>query len=160
VAETITAVLQRANLRPRRPRHPRLARHGSLVHLHTPITAALSGQTPLALAEVLHPTPAVAGLPRREAMAWLRSLEPFERGHYAAPIGWIDSEGDADLRVAIRSGTLRGTQLELTAGAGLVRGSLPERELQEVALKLGVLQQQLNLPGGAAPQPAGSRAIT
>ncbi len=158
VVETITAVLQKAGLDPRRPRRPRLARHGSLVHLHTPITAALRGQAPLTLAEVLHPTPAVAGLPRREAMAWLRSLEPFERGHYAAPIGWIDTEGDTDLRVAIRSGTLRGQQLELTAGAGLVRGSHPERELQEVALKLGVLQQQLNLPLPAAfSQPAGAR---
>ena len=146
VVETITAVLQRLGLEPRRPRHPRLARHGSLVHLHTPITASLAEHQPLALAEALHPTPAVAGLPRREAMAWLRSLEPFERGYYAAPIGWIDSEGDIDLRVAIRSGILRGRQLELTAGAGLVRGSRPERELQEVALKLGVLQQQLNLP--------------
>lgn len=149
VVETITAVLQKTGLEPRRPRRPRLARHGSLVHLHTPITAALRGQAPLSLAEALHPTPAVAGLPRREAMAWLRSLEPFERGHYAAPIGWIDTEGDTDLRVAIRSGTLRGRQLELTAGAGLVRGSHPERELQEVALKLGVLQQQLNLPVSA-----------
>ncbi|AFY29933.1 isochorismate synthase [Cyanobium gracile] len=149
VVETITAVLQKAGLDPRRPRRPRLARHGSLVHLHTPITASLQGQAPLNLAEALHPTPAVAGLPRREAMAWLRSLEPFERGHYAAPIGWIDTEGDTDLRVAIRSGTLRGRQLELTAGAGLVRGSHPERELQEVALKLGVLQQQLNLPVAA-----------
>ena len=155
VVETITAGLQRLGLRPRRPRHPRLARHGALVHLHTPISAALADQQPLALAEALHPTPAVAGLPRREAMAWLRSLEPFERGHYAAPIGWIDSAGDTDLRVAIRSGTLRGDRLELTAGAGLVRGSLPERELQEVALKLGVLQQQLNLP----VQPASSRSI-
>jgi menaquinone-specific isochorismate synthase len=146
VVEAITAVLRGAGLEPRRPRHPRLARHGQLAHLHTPITATLSDQQPLTLAEALHPTPAVAGLPRREAMAWLRSLEPFERGHYAAPIGWIDSEGDADLRVAIRSGSLRGSRLELTAGAGLVRGSEPERELQEVALKLGVLQQQLNLP--------------
>jgi hypothetical protein len=145
-----TSVLQKAGLEPRRPRRPRLARHGSLVHLHTPITASLRGQAPLTLAEALHPTPAVAGLPRREAMAWLRSLEPFERGHYAAPIGWIDTEGDTDLRVAIRSGTLRGRQLELTAGAGLVRGSHPERELQEVTLKLGVLQQQLNLPVAAA----------
>jgi menaquinone-specific isochorismate synthase len=150
VVETITSVLQKAGLEPRRPRRPRLARHGSLVHLHTPITASLRGQAPLTLAEALHPTPAVAGLPRREAMAWLRSLEPFERGHYAAPIGWIDTEGDTDLRVAIRSGTLRGRQLELTAGAGLVRGSHPERELQEVTLKLGVLQQQLNLPVAAA----------
>ncbi|MGB5239375.1 MAG: isochorismate synthase [Prochlorococcaceae cyanobacterium] len=146
VVEAITRVLSEAGLTPRRPRHPRLARHGKLVHLHTPITAALMEHQPLALAEALHPTPAVAGLPRREAMAWLRSLEPFERGHYAAPIGWIDSAGDAELRVAIRSGRLQGHQLELTAGAGLVRGSEPERELQEVALKLGVLQQQLNLP--------------
>ncbi len=158
VAETITAVLQRAGLTPRRPRRPRLARHGSLVHLHTPITASLQGQAPLTLAEALHPTPAVAGLPRREAMAWLRSLEPFERGHYAAPIGWIDTEGDTDLRVAIRSGTLRGRQLELTAGAGLVRGSHPERELQEVALKLGVLQQQLNLPVAAVTTAAAARS--
>ena len=146
VVDTITSVLRQAGLNPRRPRHPRLARHGQLVHLHTPITAHLQGEQPLAIAAALHPTPAVAGLPRKEAMGWLRSLEPFERGHYAAPIGWIDSAGDADLRVAIRSGTLRGSHLELTAGAGLVRGSTVERELQEVALKLGVLQQQLNLP--------------
>jgi len=146
VVEAITEVLQHSGLTPRRPRHPRLARHGQLVHLHTPITAALGEQQPLAVAAALHPTPAVAGLPRREAMAALRSLEPFERGYYAAPIGWIDSEGDTELRVAIRSGSLQGQRLELTAGAGLVRGSAVERELAEVALKLGVLQQQLDLP--------------
>ena len=145
VVEAISSELSAAGLQPRRPRHPRLARHGQLVHLHTPITAELADQQPLALAGALHPTPAVAGLPRREAMAALRSLEPFERGFYAAPIGWIDSHGDTELRVAIRSGSLQGQRLELTAGAGLVQGSEPERELQEVALKLGVLQQQLSL---------------
>jgi len=151
VVEAISAELSAAGLRPRRPRHPRLARHGQLVHLHTPITAALEDQQPLALAGALHPTPAVAGLPRREAMAALRSLEPFERGFYAAPIGWIDSQGDTELRVAIRSGSLQGQRLELTAGAGLVQGSEPERELQEVALKLGVLQQQLSLAAPSLP---------
>jgi menaquinone-specific isochorismate synthase len=154
VVEAITDVLRQAGLSARRPRHPRLARHGLRVHLHTPNPAARAGQAPLSIAGALHPTPAVAGLPRRQAMAALRSLEPFERGHYAAPIGWIDSEGDAELRVAIRSGSLRGQQLELTAGAGLVQGSEPERELQEVELKLGVLQQQLT-----GLQPANSRSI-
>ena len=146
VVEAITDVLRAAGLTTRRPRHPRLARHGQMVHLHTPISAALEDQQPLSLAAALHPTPAVAGLPRREAMAALRSLEPFERGYYAAPIGWIDSEGDTELRVAIRSGSLQGRRLELTAGAGLVGGSAVGRELAEVALKLGVLQQQLDLP--------------
>ncbi|MEB3256949.1 MAG: isochorismate synthase [Cyanobacteriota bacterium] len=155
VVDTITHVLRQAGLSPHRPRHPRLARHGGLVHLHTPITAPLRGQSPLALAEALHPTPAVAGLPRREAMAWLRTLEPFERGHYAAPIGWIDHQGDGELRVAIRSGVLRPGSLEITAGAGLVRGSAPDREEREVALKLRVLRDQL-LPVEAG---ASSRAI-
>ena len=162
VVETITAVLQRAGLTPRRPRHPRLARHGSLVHLHTPITARLDpalgrAHQPLAAHLQRRLQRGAVGLPRREAMAWLRSLEPFERGHYAAPIGWIDSAGDADLRVAIRSGTLRGHRLELTAGAGLVRGSRAEKELQEVALKLGVLQHQLNLPLRAGSDPGALR---
>jgi len=155
VVETINRVLRQAGLVPHCPRQPRLARHGGLAHLHTPITARLQGQTPLSLAEALHPTPAVAGLPRREAMAWLRSLEPFERGHYAAPIGWIDSQGDCELRVAIRSGWMRKGSLEITAGAGLVRGSDPDREEREVALKLGVLRDQL-LP---VADPSSKRAI-
>jgi menaquinone-specific isochorismate synthase len=155
VVETISRVLRQAGLAPQRTRCPRLARHGGLVHLHTPITARLQGHTPLELAEALHPTPAVAGLPRREAMAWLRTLEPFERGHYAAPIGWIDSQGDSELRVAIRSGLLRPDSLEITAGAGLVRGSAPDREELEVALKLRVLRDQL-LPVADAES---SRAI-
>lgn len=148
VVKAITEHLQQKGLSPRRPRRPQLARHGRLVHLHTPITAAADGHQPLTLAGALHPTPAVAGLPRREAMTWLRSLEPFERGGYAAPVGWIDSAGDAELRVAIRCGHARGHRLDLTAGAGLVRGSLAERELQEVGLKLAVLADQLDLQSG------------
>ena len=60
-------------------------------------------------------------------------------------IGWIDSAGDAELRVAIRCGHAQGRRLDLTAGAGLVRGSIAERELQEVGLKLAVLADQLVL---------------
>lgn len=148
VVQAITEHLSAQGLKPRRPRSPQLARHGQLIHLHTPITTAAPGQSPLSLAGVLHPTPAVAGLPRREAMSWLRSLEPFDRDGYAAPIGWIDSAGDAELRVAIRCGHARGSQLDLTAGAGLVRGSVAERELQEVGLKLTVLADQLDLVSG------------
>jgi menaquinone-specific isochorismate synthase len=80
VVETITDQLRQSGLSPWRRSQPQLARHGRLTHLHTPITAAAQGKSVLALAEQLHPTPAVAGLPRREAMAWLRTLEPFERG--------------------------------------------------------------------------------
>lgn len=142
VVEEILVTLQRQGLRPHRRHQPRLARHGELVHLHTPIQAAARGHRVLDLAAALHPTPAVAGLPRREALAWLRSLETFARGYYGAPIGWVDQQGNADLRVAIRSGQVRGRHLTLTAGAGIVAGSSPDREQEEVQLKLSVLQRQ------------------
>jgi len=58
-------------------------------------------------------------------MAWLRQPGGVRaaRGHYAAPIGWIDMPAMRNCGLAIRSGRLRGDQLELTAGAGLVKGS-------------------------------------
>ena len=156
VVESITNQLINQGLQPRRARRPKLARHGHLVHLHTPINAFAQGKSPLYLAGLLHPTPAVAGFPRREAMSWLRTLEPFERGSYAAPIGWIDKSGNAEFRVAIRCGNARGNELELTAGAGLVRGSIVEKELQEVGLKLAVLADQFELPSNRF----NSRSIT
>ena len=159
VVATITNQLRSIGLSPHRRRQPQLARHGHLTHLHTPITAEMRKRSVLSVAEQLHPTPAVAGLPRREAMAWLRALEPFERGCYAAPIGWIDSAGDAELRVAIRCGHSHGHRLDLTAGAGLVRGSIAERELQEVGLKLAVLADQLDIGSALAERlPEGAQA--
>ena len=145
VVASITTQLRQLGLNPRRTIRPQLARYGHLVHLHTSIKAKTKGQLLLQIAEALHPTPAVAGLPRRDAMNWLRTLEPFERGRYAAPIGWIDNCGDGELRVAIRCGNTHGKLLELTAGAGLVKGSIPEKELEEVRLKLAVLANQLEL---------------
>ncbi len=156
VVASITSQLLSQGLDPRRTRQPQLARHGQLVHLHTPINALSRGKSPLSLVGALHPTPAVAGLPRREAMSWLRTLEPFERGSYAAPIGWIDSSRNAEFRVAIRCGNARGNELELTAGAGLVKGSIAHKELKEVGLKLAVLADQLDLQS----KRSSSRSIT
>ncbi len=145
VVDSIFQTLVREGLDPRRPRDPQLARHGKLVHLHTPVTASNKHCLPLHLAEALHPTPAVAGWPKKEAINWLRTLEPFERGSYAAPIGWIDSLGNAEFRVAIRCCQARGNKLEITAGAGLVRGSIVDKEMKEVGLKLAVLADQFDL---------------
>nr|AUG32330.1 Isochorismate synthase [Paulinella longichromatophora] len=146
VVSEIKKVLYKNGMFPHHPSRPYLTRHGDLMHLHTPITADLNGQSALSLAKALHPTPAVAGLPQKDAINWIRSLENFERGNYAAPIGWVDNHGDSELRVAIRSARQQNHQLELTAGAGLVSGSIVEKELQEIALKLAIMHKQLNLP--------------
>ncbi len=152
-------LLQRG-LSPNRLRQPRLAKHGHLIHLHTPIKASAKGFSALQLVEILHPTPAVAGLPRNKSLQWLRTLEPFDRGCYAAPLGWIDTSGNAEFRVAIRCGYARGHHLHLIAGAGLVKGSVEEVEMQEVSLKLAVLADQLDLNLEAQEKPFSRHLIT
>ena len=145
VVKSITDQLICQGLEPARLSGPRLVVQGHLLHLHTPIIASSCGKPPLHIVGSLHPTPAVAGLPRKNALNWLRALEPFKRGNYAAPIGWIDNSGNAEFRVAIRCGYSRGKKLDLIAGAGLVRGSSIDGELEEVSLKLAVLADQLDL---------------
>ena len=93
-------------------------------------------------------------------MQWLRTLEPFDRESYAAPIGWVDNIGNADFRVAIRCGYTKGNHLFFMAGAGLVKGSLLDSELHEVELKLAVLADQLELNSSSQGKSLSRRSIT
>ena len=52
------------------------------------------------MVEELHPTPALGGTPRLEAMKLIRDVELLDRGLYGAPIGWIDDEGNGEFAVA------------------------------------------------------------
>lgn len=83
----------------------------------------------------LHPTPAVGGYPTENALPEIARLEPFNRGWYAAPIGWIGAE-NAEFVVGIRSGLVEGDKLSLYSGAGIVRGSDPDEEWKEVDNKI------------------------
>ena len=112
----------------------RTLRH--MLHLHTPITATLPApRHVLEVAAALHPTPAVGGTPTRVATRWIAEHE-VPRGWYASPVGWFDLDGNGELAVAIRSGVLAGERAHLWAGAGIVAGSDPDRELAETDLKL------------------------
>lgn len=113
-----------------------------LAHLSTDVTAELrSGVTALELIEVLHPTPAVGGLPGAAALEFIRKVEPEPRGLFAAPVGWISPTGDACLAVAIRSVLLCGNQARVYAGAGIVSASEPAAEWEETAAKLRWLSE-------------------
>ena len=113
----------------------RVLRH--VVHLHTPIRATLRAPAHvLELVARLHPTPAVGGTPQADAVAWIAAHEPAARGWYAGPVGWFDRAGDGELVVAIRSAVLAGDRAHLWAGAGIVAGSDPARELAETEIKL------------------------
>jgi menaquinone-specific isochorismate synthase len=105
-------------------------------HLYTQCHGTLAANlTDADILPKLHPTPAVGGFPRPQALKLIQELEPFERGWYAAPVGWVGYD-DAEFAVAIRSGLIDRHRLLLFAGAGIVRGSQPEEEWAEIENKI------------------------
>lgn len=101
----------------------------------------------LALAERLHPTPAVGGEPRDLALTLIDEHEGFDRGWYAGPIGWLGADGDGELMVALRSGVVDHTRATLFAGCGIVADSDPDREWEESRMKLRAVASALGRPG-------------
>ena len=122
----------------------RVRRLATVQHLHTPITAELrDDRHVLDLVEALHPTPAVGGLPPDRALETIRETEPFDRGWYAAPVGWIDAAGNGAFAVAIRSAVATPRRATLFAGVGLVADSDPDREWDEIQLKYRPILDEL-----------------
>ena len=95
------------------------------------------------LIERLHPTPAVGGYPTENALGEIDRLESFDRGWYAAPVGWVSQEA-AEFAVAIRSGLVVDRRLSVYSGAGIVPGSVPEEEWDEIEHKIGDFLQVLH----------------
>ena len=113
-------------------------------HLHTPITATLkAGNSDTLLLDALHPTPAVGGFPKDKALRWIEKEEPFERGIYAAPVGWIGADA-SEFCVGIRSGLVLDDMLTLYSGAGIVAASDPQEEWQELNAKLASFLKIIN----------------
>ncbi len=102
--------------------------------------------TSLELAALLQPTPAVGGLPVDAAIQWQRQNEGFDRGCYAGPLGWVDSAGDGEWVLGLRSAHVSGNRAVMYAGNGIVVGSDPDAELGETQLKLQALLAALVRP--------------
>jgi menaquinone-specific isochorismate synthase len=109
----------------------------NLWHLASDVEGLLAdGSSSLDLLSALHPTAAVAGTPTREAVAAIEELEPFDRGRYAGPVGWVGADGDGEWAIALRCGQVEPTGVvRAFAGAGIVAGSVAVRELAETSLK-------------------------
>ncbi len=112
-------------------------------HLHTPIRGRLrTAASVLDLAGLLHPTPAVCGMPRAEAARRLAAEEP-DRGWYSGAVGWMDFDGDGEFAVALRSALLDRGRYVCWAGAGIVAGSRPDAELIETETKMRAVRRAL-----------------
>jgi isochorismate synthase len=129
----------------RYPKEPELLRTANVWHLATPFRGRLDPAVTsvLELVRALHPTPAVCGSPRGDAREALAELEPFDRGFYAGPVGWVDAEGDGEWAIALRCAEVGARGARLFAGAGIVADSVPEMELDETEAKFRALLDSL-----------------
>jgi menaquinone-specific isochorismate synthase len=114
-------------------------------HLATDVRGHLSNKVDLlrVLAE-LHPTAAVAGTPRDRALQLIDELEPFDRGFYAGPVGWISADGSGEFVIALRGAQIEDGRLRAMAGCGIVAESDPKAELQETELKFAAIRSVLD----------------
>lgn len=127
-----------------RPSSPELMRLANVQHLATPFAGHLDRDLHIIeLVALLHPTPAVGGVPARKAETAIKNLEAMDRNRYAGPVGYFRSNGDGEMAIALRCAELSGARARLFAGNGIVEGSIPEDELEETRLKLSAMLSAL-----------------
>ncbi|MBB1381086.1 isochorismate synthase [Shewanella frigidimarina] len=118
---------------------PKIFKLNHIQHLHRAIRAQLKpGVSDFELLRALHPTPAVGGLPRDAALNFIRQREGYARGWYAGACGYLNHH-ESEFSVAIRSALIEPRRINLFAGAGIVAGSDPEAEWQELENKLATV---------------------
>ncbi|MDR0892886.1 MAG: isochorismate synthase [Mediterranea sp.] len=109
---------------------------GLLSHLRTDFSFKLPESTSVTdLLKLLHPTPAVCGLPKEEAFHFILENEGFDRRYYSGFVGSIELEGTTDLYVNLRCLTTNGDFICLYAGGGLIEGADMEEEWKEAEKK-------------------------
>lgn len=128
-------------------------------HLGTSIEGRLkdADMSSAALAALLHPTPAVGGCPTRRAREVIRELESYDRGFYSGAVGWTDAAGDGAWYVSLRCAEVAGSEVRLYAGAGIVRGSIPEGEVRETSAKFQTMLRALGVDEEGRSLEAGER---
>uniref|UniRef100_A0A7S3YTZ6 isochorismate synthase n=2 Tax=Lotharella globosa TaxID=91324 RepID=A0A7S3YTZ6_9EUKA len=146
VVQEIESVLNPLSSRVAIPSTPVVRQLRNVQHLETPISADLHPDFAGDLLEILgrlHPTPALGGSPRELALDWIQGNEGWDRGWYAAPLGWVDQDGDGEFIVGIRSALVSNHTSWLFSGCGIVSESIPESEWEETNAKLKAIADAL-----------------
>ena len=131
------------------PEAPFVLHLPNVMHLATDVAGVVHDAatvSSLQLAEALHPSAAVGGTPTPVATALIAQIEGMDRGRYAGPVGWMDSSGDGEWGIALRSASVEDRTVRLFAGCGIVADSDPEAELAESQAKFVPVRDALSAP--------------
>jgi isochorismate synthase len=109
---------------------------GNIVHLRNRFHLNITDQNIInSLVERLHPTPAVCGLPKKEAFELINMIEQHDRSYYSGFLGPININEKTGLYVNIRSMKILNGHLHLYVGGGITKDSDPESEWLETEIK-------------------------
>jgi anthranilate synthase component 1 len=125
----------------RLPRQMEIERYSHVMHIVSEVTGRVpSGTPPLEVLRAAFPAGTLSGAPKLRAMQIIRELEVAPRGIYGGAVGYVSKGGDLDFAIAIRTAVCRDDRFVVTAGAGIVEGSVPAAEAEETRTKArGVL---------------------
>ncbi len=144
VVKNVKQVLNDLDAKIESENQPEIMKLHQLLHLFKEITARLpEDNNDIDTLTTLHPTPAVGGYPRQNALSHIENFEEFDRGWYASPIGWIGKD-ETEFAVAIRSGLTKGNILKIYNGAGIVKGSTANDEWAEIEMKYSSVISLIN----------------
>ena len=141
VTRYIHDVLHSFGIRDYRVSSPYVKKAGNLLHLRTDFSLAfekVNGRL-WELVDALHPTPAVAGQPKDEAIRFIRELEPHDREYYTGFLGPVNGRREVDLFVNLRCMKITPGYLSLYVGGGITLDSDPSDEWDETRWKVEAL---------------------
>jgi isochorismate synthase len=150
VSRYIVDCFKKIRLREYEEHGPKTVLAGTLLHLRSDFRVDMEAtnfpQLGSVMLELLHPTSAVCGMPRKEAHEFLQTYENLDRSFFAGFIGPVNIEGETSIYVNLRTASLSEGHAILYAGAGVTEDSDPEKEWEETELKCQIIGKFLQNP--------------
>ncbi|MFL5770714.1 MAG: anthranilate synthase component I family protein [Chloroflexota bacterium] len=127
-------------------RYMDVERYSHVLHLVSHVEGRLRPELDaLDALRAVFPAGTLSGAPKVRAMQLIAAAEGERRGLYGGAVGYLGYDGNLDTAITIRSAVLRGGQAHVHTGAGIVAGSVPEREFEETEHKAAALRTAIEL---------------
>jgi anthranilate synthase component I len=136
-------------------------RYSHVLHLVSHVEGRLRPDADaLEALRAVFPAGTLSGAPKVRAMQLIAAAEGERRGLYGGAVGYLGYDGNLDTAITIRSAVLKGGQAHVHTGAGIVAGSVPEKEFEETEHKAAALRRAIELAAGVPEAPRAPSAGT
>ncbi len=116
---------------------------GNLLHLKAHITGEITNSDLKQILQILHPTPAVCGLPTLQAKEFILKYENYNREFYSGFLGEIHLNDSSELYVNLRCAKSESNTISIFVGGGITKDSIPEKEWEETVAKSQTIKKVL-----------------